>query len=320
MQIRRRAFASLALAAALSRPALAQDFPNRSLRFVVPFAPGGSLDILARLYARYLGERLGWQAVVDNRSGGGGNIGADLVAKARPDGYTLLVNSDPLTVAPSLFPNLPFDPLRDLQGLALVARISQVLVVPSRSPLRDFAGFVAAARARPDGGILGHTGAGSAGHLIAALLGQEGIQVTPVPYRGGGPLVQDVVAGNIQAAIPTLPAAMAFIRDGSVRALAVSSTQRSIFLPEVPTMQETIPGVTLDSWQGLFLPAGTPPEILQRLNAEINATTAMPVVREWLLGQAFEPVTGPPAELDALMAREVPRWRLVVQATGLTTN
>jgi tripartite-type tricarboxylate transporter receptor subunit TctC len=320
MKTNRRALAPLAGALMLTRPAMAEEFPNRALRFVVPFAPGGSLDILGRLYARYLGERLGWQVVVDNRSGAGGNLGTDMVAKSRPDGYTVLVHSDPLTVVPALFPTLPFDPLRDLQGLALVARISQVLIVPSNSPLRDFAAFLEAAKVTPQGAILGHTGAGSAGQLIAALLGQAGIPTQPVPYRGGGPLAQDVMAGNLSAGITTLPSTMSFLRDGSVKALAVSSSERSIFLPDVPAMREVLPDLTLDSWQGLFLPAGTPPAIRQKLNDGINATTAMPAVREWLLGQAFEPVTGPSADLDALMAREVPRWRAVVQATGLINN
>lgn len=320
MEINRRALASLAGTAMLARPALAQTFPDRPIRLVVPFAPGGSLDILGRLYARHLGDRLGWQVVVDNRSGAGGNLGADLVAKSRPDGYTLLVSSDPLSTAPSLFPSLPFDPVKDLQGLALLARISQVLVVPPSSPLRSFGDFVQAAKTTPQGMILGNSGAGTAGHLISALLSMVNVPTQPAPYRGGGPLAQDVMAGTLPAAILTVPAAMSVLRDGGARALAVSTPQRSMFLPDVPTMSETLPSVTVDSWQGLFLPAGTPPAITQKLSEEINATTAMPVVRDWMLGQAFEPVIGPPAELDALMAREVPRWRAVVQATGLTAS
>jgi tripartite-type tricarboxylate transporter receptor subunit TctC len=307
-------FGAAALAA---RPLRAADFPTRAIRLVVPFAPGGSLDILGRLYARYLGEALGWQMVVENRSGGGGNIGADVVAKARPDGYTLLISSDPLTVAPSLVASLPFDPLRDLQALCVIARLSQVLVVHPDFPAADFPGFVALARAQPQGVILGHTGPGSAGHLNAALLSQLGCRFSLVPYRGGGPAVQDLVAGTLPAGIVTLPSALPFIRDGRVRALAVSSPRRSIFLPEVPAMAESLPGVELDSWQGLFLPAGTPPEIVGQLHQAIAATTALPAVREWLLGQAFEPAVGPPEELTALMAREVPRWRGVIQAVGL---
>jgi tripartite-type tricarboxylate transporter receptor subunit TctC len=291
----RRVFTSLA-AAALVRPAAAEDFPARAIRIVVPFAPGGSLNILARLYARHLGERLGWQVVVENRSGGGGTIGTDVVAKSWPDGYTILMVSDPIAVLPSLFPNLPFDPLKDLEPLGLIARLSQVLVVQPGFAARDFPAFVAMARARPQGVIMGHTGPASPGHLNAALLGQAGVELTLVPYRGGGPVVQDILAGNLPTGIMTLPAALPFLREGTLRALAVSSPRRSSFLPDVPTMAETLPGVELDSWQALFLPARTPREIVQKLHAEFTATTRMPAVAEWLAGQAFEPVTGPPSE------------------------
>jgi tripartite-type tricarboxylate transporter receptor subunit TctC len=301
----------------LATPLRAADFPTRPIRIVVPFAPGGSLDILARIYARHMGESLGWQMVVENRSGGGGIIGADLVAKARPDGHTLLISSDPLTLAPSLVANLPFDPIRDLQPLGIIARLSQVLAVHPDFPARDFAGFLAMARAQPQSVIVGHTGPGSAGHLTAALLAQQGVQLSLVPYRGGGPAAQDMVAGTLGAGIITLPSALPFLRERRLRPLAVTSPRRSLFAPEVPAMAEALPGVELDSWQGLFLPAGTPPEIAGPLHAAITATTRLPVVHEWLLGQAFEPVVGLPEELGALMAREVPRWRGVIQAVGL---
>ncbi|MBR0654572.1 Bug family tripartite tricarboxylate transporter substrate binding protein [Plastoroseomonas arctica] len=319
MTFTRRSLAGLLLAPAVaSRRARAQ--PARALRIVVPFAPGGSLDILGRLYARHLGERLGWNVVVENRSGAGGNLGADLVAKARPDGTTVLLTSEPLAVAPALFPTLPYDPLRDLQPMALVARISQVLVTHPGYPPTNFAAMVTAARAAPETVLLGHTGPGSPGSLIAALLMLEGIRFALVPYRGGGPLVQDIVAGNIPAGIMTLPAALPFVREGTVKAYAVSSTHRSLFAPETPTTGEVVPGVTLDSWQGFFLPANTPAEIAARLNAAFTATTQLPAVRDWLLGQAFEPDFGGPAELGTLMATEIPRWRRIVQAAGLQTN
>ncbi len=316
MTLTRRLFATLA-AAAVARPALADAFPDAPIRIVVPFAPGGSLDVLGRFYAQHLNQRLGWRVAVENRSGAGGNIGTEVVARARPDGYTLLLNAENIAVAPGLFPTLPFDPVTDLEALALAARISHVLSVPVASPIRSFADYVAQARARPGEMAAGNPGAASTGHLCAALLGQAGVPITPLPYRGGGPLAQDIAAGHVQSAFLTVPSALGLLRNGSIRPLAVTSPRRSLFLPEVQTMAETFPEVSIDSWQGFFLPAGTPPEVSQVLHREINATTELPAVKEWLLGQAFEPVVLPSSELGGIMALEVPRWRRVTHEVGM---
>jgi tripartite-type tricarboxylate transporter receptor subunit TctC len=317
MRITRRAALAAGLAS-LGLPARAQqDFPARPIRVIVPSAPGGSLDILARLIGRHLGERLGWQVPVENRSGGGGNIGFDAVAKSRPDGYTLLIASEPLTVNPSLFRNLPFDPLRDFQPLTMIATLSQVLVVHPSVPARDFRQFVALAKSGGPEINIGSAGTASPGHMAVAQLVHAGVPLTHVPYRGGGPAVQDTVAGNIQGGIMTLPAALPFMQNGQVRALAVTSTRRSPFAPEVPTMAELLPDVVVDSWQALLLPAGVPPEILRRLHSEITAIIRSPEVDEFLKRQAFEPAPGSPEELGSLLRAEVPKWRRVVQETGL---
>jgi tripartite-type tricarboxylate transporter receptor subunit TctC len=317
MRITRRGAlgASLALVAL---PARAQgDFPNRAIRIIVPSAPGGSLDILSRLIARHLGERRGWQVVVENRSGGGGNIGFDAAAKSRPDGYTILIASEPLAVNPSLFANLPFDPLRDLAPLTMIATLSQVLVVHPSVPAQSFAEFVALARSGRMPLNIGSAGTASPGHMAVAQLVHAGVPLTHVPYRGGGPAVQDTVAGNIQGGIMTLPAALPFIREGRIRALAVTSAQRSPFAPDVPTMAEVVPGVVVDSWQALFLPAGVPPEIARRLHAEIVAVIALPAVQDFLREQAFVADGGTPEALGAVLRAEVPKWREVVRQTGL---
>lgn len=317
MRLTRRA----ALAASLvsvALPALAQsDFPSRPIRFIVPSAPGGSLDILARLIARHLGERLGWQVPVENRSGGGGNIGFDAVAKARPDGYTVLIASEPLAVNPSLFRTLPFDPVRDFQPLTMIATLSQVLVVHPSVPARNFAEFVALARSGGPEINIGSAGTASPGHMAVAQLVHARVPLTHVPYRGGGPAVQDTVAGNIQGGIMTLPAALPFMQSGQVRALAVTSSRRSPFAPDVPAMTEALPDVVVDSWQALLLPAGVPAEVLRRLHTEITAVIRLPEVDEFLKRQAFEPAPGTPDELGALIRAEVPKWRRVVQETGL---
>ncbi len=319
MTIKRRA----ALAASLglgTMPALGQSFPTRPIRIIVPSAPGGSLDILARLVARHLGERLGWQVPVENRSGGGGNIGFDAAAKSHPDGYTILIASEPLTVNPSLFPNLPFDPLRDLQPLTMIATLSQVLVVKPALPARSFAEFIALAKSGRPTMNIGSAGTASPGHMAVAQLAHAGVPLTHVPYRGGGPAVQDVVAGNIEGGIMTLPAALPFIREGQARALAVTSAERSPFAPDVPTMAEVVPGVVVDSWQAFLLPAGVPADIAGRLHTEITAVIALPAVQQFLREQAFVAVGGTPEALGAVLRAEVLKWRRVVQETGLRLN
>ncbi len=317
MRFTRRAVLAASITA-LACPALAQsDFPNRPIRVIVPSAPGGSLDILARLIARHLGERLGWQVPVENRSGGGGNIGFDAVAKARPDGYTILIASEPLAVNPSLFRTLPFDPIRDFQPLTMIATLSQVLVVHPSVPARNFAEFVALARSGGPEINIGSAGTASPGHMAVAQLVHARVPLTHVPYRGGGPAVQDTVAGNIQGGIMTLPAALPFMQSGQVRALAVTSSRRSPFAPDVPAMAEALPDVVVDSWQALLLPAGVPAEVLRRLHTEITAVIRLPEVDEFLKRQAFEPAPGTPDELGALIRAEVPKWRRVVQETGL---
>ncbi|MGG5822736.1 Bug family tripartite tricarboxylate transporter substrate binding protein [Falsiroseomonas sp. HW251] len=316
MRISRRGMWGVALALGVGH-AEAEEFPSRPIRVIVPSAPGGSLDILARLIGRHLGERRGWQVAVENRSGGGGNIGFDAVAKARPDGYTLLIASEPLTVNPSLYANLPFDPLRDLIPLTLIATLSQVLVIHPAVPARTFAEFVELAKSRRMEINIGSAGTASPGHMAVAQLNAAGIPMTHVPYRGGGPAVQDTVAGNITGGIMTLPAALPFIRDGQVRALAVTSSERSPFAPDVPTMAEVLPGIVVDSWQALLLPAGVPADIVRKLHAEITAVIALPAVQDFLRSQAFVAVGGTPEQLGALISAEIPKWREVVRQTGL---
>ena len=304
----------------LAELALAQSFPSRPIRIIVPSAPGGSLDILARLVSRHLGESLGWQVPVENRSGGGGNIGFDAAAKSRPDGYTILIASEPLTVNPSLFSNLPFDPLRDLQPLTMIATLSQVLVVKNSLSASTFADFVSLARAGRSTINIGSAGTASPGHIAVAMLSHAGVPLTHVPYRGGGPAVQDVVAGNIEGGIMTLPAALPLIRDGQVRALAITSSSRSPFLPDVPTMNEIVPGIIVDSWQAFLVPAGVPQEILDVLHSEITKVLQLPAVQSFFREQAFVGAAGHPDALGAVLRAEIPKWRRVIQETGLRIN
>jgi tripartite-type tricarboxylate transporter receptor subunit TctC len=288
------------------------------VRMIVPFAPGGSLDMLARTLGRGLAERLGQQFVVENRSGAGGNLGHDAVAKAKPDGYTMLVTSEPLTINPALFPDLPYDVARDLAPVTLVASLSQVLIVRPASKLQKFADYLTAATTRPEPLDYATAGLGSPGHLAGEQLRlMTGAALVHVPYRGGGPAVADVAAGQIESGIMTLPAALALIQSGAVRALAVTSRARAGVLPDVPTIGETVPGYVVDSWQAVLVPAGTPADIIARLNREIVALVAQPAVRELLDKQGFDVVGSTPEALGQRIADELAKWRRFVKQADI---
>jgi tripartite-type tricarboxylate transporter receptor subunit TctC len=321
---RRALLAAGALAlspAARAQPTPTQAWPDRPIRCIVPVSPGGSVDPLARLIGRHLGEALGQAVVVENHAGAGGNIAFEMVARARPDGTTLLAGWDSLAINPALFPRVEYDPLRDFAPIIQTVRTAQLLVVRPGLGVATPAEFLDLARRRVL--TLGSPGNGSIGHLAAALLRararQEGLGVdwTHVPYRGGGPALADLIAGHIDAVSLTLPAATEHVRAGRLRALAVTTAARAPALPEVPTLGESgFPGFEVTSWQGLLAPAGTDPAVLRRLNAEVARILAMPEVVAQLGAQGFEPVGGPPAVLAARLAADVPRWPEVVRLAG----
>jgi tripartite-type tricarboxylate transporter receptor subunit TctC len=304
------------LAAMLVGPARAQAWPDRPVRFIVPVAPGGSVDPLARLIGRHLGDALGQAVVVENHAGAGGNIAFEMVARARPDGNTLLVGWDSLAINPAIFPRVEYDPLRDFAPIIQTVRTAQLLVVRPGLGVADLAAFLDLARRRTL--TLGSPGNGSIGHLAAALLrSRAGAEWTHVPYRGGGPAMADLIAGHIDAVSLTLPAATEHVRAGRLRAIAVTTAARSPALPEVPTLAESgFPGLEVTSWQGLLAPAATDPAVLRRVNAGVARILAMPDVVAQLAAQGFEPVGGAPAVLAARLAEDVPRWPGVVQLAG----
>jgi tripartite-type tricarboxylate transporter receptor subunit TctC len=295
----------------------AQGWPSRPVRIVAPSAPGGSLDILARLFGRALADRLGQSFVVENRGGGGGNIGFDAVAKSAPDGATIMIASDPLVINPIIYDNLSYDPLRDFAPIITIATLSQVLAVNPALPVADLASFIALARARPRTINVGSSGVGSPGHLAIALLTQAGVPVVHVPYRGAGPALVDAVAGQIDATIVTLPATIGMIRQKQLRPLAVTSSRRSRFAPEVPAMTELLPAVVVDSWQAFFAPAGTDGQIISRLYSELTALLRTPEILEGLETQAFEPGGDTPEELAGFLRAETARWTPIVRAAGI---
>ncbi|MEO3475712.1 tripartite tricarboxylate transporter substrate binding protein [Roseomonas sp. CAU 1739] len=321
--IRRDLLRSTLLGAAglMSRAAGAQPTswaPDRAVRIVIPVAPGGSLDILGRLLARHLMPRLGQPVVAENHPGAGSNLAFELVARARPDGLTLLVGSDPLAINPALYPRVGFDPVRDFAPIIEAVRAPQVLVVNPRSPVTSVATFVDWAKEEEGRLTVASQGNGSIGHLAGALFAlQADLRFTHVPYRGGGPAVVDLVAGHVGALFVTLPAAIEHIRGGRLRALAVTGADRSAAIPDVPTVAETLlPGFDVVTWQGILAPAGTPPAAIDRLAAELAAILAQPAIAEDLTGQGFTVTAHGPDRFAALVRAEAERWPALVRRTG----
>ena len=307
------------LATAWAAPTLARAqaaYPSRPIRMVVPFTPGGSTDILGRAIGLKLTEAWGQPVVVENVPGAGGSIGADRVAKAAPDGYTLLMGHiGTLAVTPSLYPRLPYDPLKGFTAIAWVARVPNVLVVHPSVPARTVGELVAYARKNPGAVNYGSGGNGSAAHIATEYLKlQTGTQLQHVPYKGTAPAVTDLLAGQIQLMFTGVPAVIAQIRSGQLRALAVSSPQRIKILPEVPTVAESgYPGFEADQWYGIVGPAGMPGELVRKLNVQINQILQSPAIAEQLSHEGAQPTPNPPEVFQKLIATEIARWREVIQ-------
>jgi len=316
MKLTRRATLATLAAPALAK---AQSWPARPLRVVVPFAPGGATDLIARLIAEQLARPLGQQVAVENRAGAFGILGADSVAKAAPDGYTLLAGSPgPMAVNPLVYRNLPYDPARDLVGVSMVALIPYVMVVPASLGVSSVAEFLALARARP--GHINFATSGMASRLTVemfrALAG--GLEMEMVQYRGGAPARTDLLAGRIQLVIEQAPSFLEDFRAGTLRPLAVGGARRFALLPDVPTLQEAgIAGYEANAWLGYAAPAGTPIEIRRRIAAEIDRILLIPEVRNRLASWGAEPVGGTPEDMDRMLTAERARWAEVVRIAGI---
>ncbi len=303
------------LASVLATPALAQE--ARPMRWVVPWPPGGSTDAIARLIASRVGPLLGQAVMIENRSGVGGVLGSDAVAKATPDGLTALVSDGALVTAPSLRRALPFDPARDLEAVALAVTLPHVVAVNPAFPATDLAGFIAEAKRRnldfASGGI------GSPLHLAGELFRlAAGIQWTHIPYRGAAPAVTALLAGEVQVAVPSLPAVVAHIREGRLRGLAVTGATRSAQLPAVPTLAEAgLPAAQMAGWVGLHFPAHVPAGAVQRLAAATRAALAEPELRQRLAEQGAEIAAAGPDDYARFIAGETTRWAGVIRAAGI---
>jgi tripartite-type tricarboxylate transporter receptor subunit TctC len=312
-----------ALACALALPpvqvqAQAQDYPNRAIRIVVPFSPGGAVDGPTRAVAQELGKRLKQQVIIDNKPGAGATIGSAEVAKAAPDGYTLLLASQTNAISATLYPRLNFQPIDDFIGISLIGREPGVLVVHPSFPAQTVAELVAYAKARPRQVNYASSGNGSGQHLfMASFASMAGVQLTHVPYRGSGQATTDLLGGTVPMAMPGTAGMVAHIKAGKLRALAVSGATRSPQLPDVPTLAEAgVPGYAAYVWLGLMAPRGTPAAIIERLQRELKAALAAPEVRAYFNDAGIEIAGSTPAEMDAYIREERDRWARVIKDTG----
>ena len=310
---------ALLVAALLSTAVQAQAYPNRPIRFIVSFPPGGSSDLIARMIAPRMAGRMGQPVLVENRPGGGGNIGVDAVAKAPPDGYTIgLAAAGALSSNISLYPSMPFHPEKDLAPITMLAIIPFFLVAHPSQPatLKE---LIDAAKAKPGTIAVGYGGNGSTMHLAGELFNMlAGIRLQPVPYKGSGPVSTDVLGGQVPLGVVDVPSAIAHVRAGKMRALAVTSKRRIVAAPEVPTFEEAgVPGYEAIGWFGAVAPAGTPAEIINRLNREMAAALADPEIRERALAAGAEPFTNSPQEFAAIIREETRKWAQVIRSAGI---
>lgn len=307
-------------ASAAPQDAPAQDgYPSKVVRIIVPTAPGGGSDTVARLIAQGLFERMGRQVIVENRAGAGTVIGSEMVAKALPDGYTLLLGTPPLTINPVLFRKLPYDALRDFAPVALAANAPSVLIVHPSVPATSVKEMIALARARPGEILFGSGGLGTHSHLAVVLFASMAqIRMTHVPYKSGAPSLIDLMAGNIAVTATGVFTAMPYVRAGRVRVLGVTGANRVPIAPEVPTVAESgVPGYESVQWYGLLAPAGTPREIIAKLNREAVAVLRAPASRERITGDGADVVAGTPEEFAGFLRTETVKWAKVVGIAGI---
>jgi tripartite-type tricarboxylate transporter receptor subunit TctC len=321
MKLPRRRFLRFAAAAAalpISQLAKAQAYPSKPLRWIVGFPPGGGADIVSRIMAPWLSERLGQPVVIENRPGASSNISVQAVAQSAPDGYTLLFVPASAAVNVTLFDGLPFNLLRDIAPVSGLIDFPLVMVANPSIPAKNVAELIALAKANPGKLSLASFGTGSTSHVAGELFkSMAGIEMVHVPYRGGAPMVTDLVGGQVQVGIDVLTGSLAHIRSGKLRALAMAGKTRSEILPDVPIIGDTVPAYVANSWCGVGVPRGTPAEIIDRLNREINAGLVNPAVKARLTAVATTPILYTPAEFGAYMAGEVDKWGKVIKLAGI---
>ncbi len=296
----------------------AKNYPNRPIRFIVPSPPAGGTDVVARILSEPLGAALGQPIIIDNRGGAAGNLGTDLVAKAAPDGYTILFTLSSHTINPKLYKDLPFNVERDFAPISLAALSPQILVANPSVPVNNVSELIALAKREPGKLNFASVGTGSPGHIAGELFKlKTGVDMVHVPYKGGGPAVTDTLGGQVQLLFVTLPAAMQYVKAGKLRALAIASDKRSAVAPDIPTIAETVPGCVVNSWYGALAPAHTPPAIIAKLQAAFAKVLAMPDVKEKLFAQGAEAQSSTPEEFAARIHDELQQWEYVISGAKI---
>ena len=299
-------------------PAPAADtFPTRTIRWIVPYPPSGTTDILARIVGARLAERIGQQVLIDNRPGAGNNIGTELAVRATPDGYTVFLVNPANAINTTLYTNLTFDFLRDMGPVAGIVRVPNVMEITTTLPVKTVGEFIAHVKANPGKVILASSGIGTSVHLSGELfMSMTGLKMTHVPYKGAGPALPDLIGGQVHVMFDNMPSSIEFIRSGKLRALAVTTAKRSSQLPETPTVAETVPGYEASAWFGMGVPKGAPEDVVARLNREVNAILAEPKMRARLAELGGDPIAGTPAEFWTLHTAETEKWAKVVRSSG----
>lgn len=323
--IRRIGRATLVLMMLAGAGAQAQSgdtYPNKPIRFILPFPPGGGTDILGRIIAERLTQNMGQPVVMENRGGAGGNVGAEAAARSAPDGYTLVLVAPSLAISPSLYAKLNYDPVKDLAPISLVGTVPNVLITHPSVPAQNLAEFIALAKTKPGGMNFGSGGSGTSNHLGGELFNSvAGVKLVHVPYKGVNLAMNDVLGGQIQLVVIGIPAALPHIKAGRLRALGVIAPQRAPTLPEVPTVAEAgLPNYEVTTWYGVLAPAGTPRAIIARLNTELGRVMHAPDLKERFAATGTEPRTSTPEEFADYIRQEIAKWGKVVRDAGLKAD
>jgi tripartite-type tricarboxylate transporter receptor subunit TctC len=293
------------------------DYPNRPIKWVVPYPPGGTTDLLARLMGQWLSQRLGQQVIIENRAGGGNNIGTEFAVKAPPDGYTIFLVNPANAINATLYHNLPFVFLNDMVPVAGITRVPNVMTVTKNFPAKTIAEFIEYGKKNPGKINMASSGAGTSVHLSGELFKyMTGIDMKHIPYKGAGPAITDLIGGQVDVLFDNMPSIIGHIRGGSVRALGVTSAQRSPALPDVPAIAEFVPGYEASAWFGVAAPKGTPPAVIARLNREVNAALADPAMKAKLADLGGVPLPGTPEQFWEIHRMETEKWAKIVQFSG----
>ena len=302
--------------------ASAQSWPTKPIKLIVPYPPGGGTDVIARIVQEPMAKELGQQVIIDNRGGAGGSIGSALAAQSPSDGYTVLFTLSSHTINPAIYPKLAFDTEKDFSPVVTVASLPQILVANPNFPAKNVKEVIEMAKAKPGSIAYASVGNGSPGHLAGAMMASDaGVDMVHIPYRGGGPAVTDVMAGQVPLLWVSIPAAAQFVKTGKLKALAVSTVKRSAVFPDVPTMAESgFKDFEVDSWYAMFVPANTPKPIVERLNKADIKLLAQPEVKEKLLNQGAEAVGDSPSQLGAVVKKELAKWKQVVKTANIKVD